>query len=110
MIFVWVVFFDYFWLVCVIALIQETLHVVVQDVVTSKQTDVTIKRNNMIKDMKVQILAKEGIPIDKQTIIFNGRPLQYLNKRFHNMHVQQGSTFYMFDRRLKDSFDVTCRL
>jgi len=64
---------------------------------TGKTIYLNVKKNESIKKIKSQIQNKEGIPFDKQRLIFSGKQLED-EKTLNNYDVRKESVLHLLLR------------
>ena len=64
---------------------------------SGKTITLEVEPSNVIEELKAAILDKEGIPLDKQRLVFAGKPLQN-EWTLSKCNIQKGSTLHLVQR------------
>ena len=69
---------------------------------TGKNVTLDVKASDTLQQLKALIFAKEGVPTNKQTVLFAGKELTGLKKPLNHFSLKHHDLIYVFDRRPQD--------
>ena len=73
---------------------------------SGKNLTLDVKASDTLQQLKALIFAKEGVPTNKQTVLFAGKELTGLKKPINQFSLKNHDLIYVFDRRPQDTFQM----